>query len=121
MKRILILLVLICSIFCEENPCFDIAKTAKNAKECASRTRVNKENVCCIIQVSGKNTITGKNDVIGECYEFMKGVTEETVKQVFDAYFKNLIPFITDASVKSFKCSSSFLKVGFLLSILFLL
>ena len=121
MKRILILLVLICFIFCEENPCFDLSKRAKDAKECASRTRVNKENVCCFIQVSGKNSVTGQNEVIGECYEFMKGVTEETVKQIFDAYFKNFIPLLTDASFKSFKCSSSFLKVGFLLSIMFLL
>ena len=97
-------------------------KFAQDSKECASRTRTNKENACCFIQVTVTDPINGQNKDIGECYEFPKGVSEEIVKQYFDTYIKNYIIGFTDASFKSFKCSSSsFLNVGFLLFALFLL
>lgn len=124
MKRILILLVLSCYIFCAENPCINFNKFAQDSKECASRTRSNKENVCCFIQVGGKQPITGQSMDIGECYELQKGVSEEIVKQYFDTYIKKMLEGagFTDVSFKSFKCSSSsFLNVGFLLFALFLL
>ena len=120
MKRILILLVLSCYIFCAENPCFNLLKTAQNAKECASRTLTDKSKFCCIIKMTVKNPLNGNMDEIGECGEFMKGVSEEIVKEYFNNNIKDLIPY-TEVSFKSFKCSSSFLKVGFLLSILLLL
>ena len=124
MKRILILLVLSCYIFCAENPCLDIMNPPKDSKECASRTRTNKENVCCYLQLAGKDPISKQNSDIGQCFEIQKGVSEEIVKQYFDSSFKKLLEGMgfTDVSFKTFKCSSSsFLNVGFLLFALFLL
>ena len=124
MKRVLIFLALYYYILCaEDNPCINYMKFANSANECSKRTvTVDKENnKCCYIKL--EYNVMGKKGTIGECYEFPKAVEIDSdyVKTIVDNYIKKALVGYTDITYKDYKCSGSFIKVGFLLLALFLI
>ena len=107
MKKILLALSLLYLAFCGELACLDQAKPSQ-ASDCLQRTPSSKNSVCCYVEYSYLIA------TIKTCGEATKGFNSDEIK-------KKLQEQIVVGTIKDFKCSGSYLKIGLLLLTAFLL
>ncbi len=106
MKKILLALSLLYLAFCGTLSCGDQAIPSQ-ASDCLQRTTSSKDSVCCYVEVTVL-LMKGKS-----CTELPKGLNSDEIKKKLQQ--QNF------GTIEDFSCSGSYLKIGLLLLIAFLL
>ncbi len=117
MKKALLILSLIYFISCKTLCSSD--EEVKEAKDCFGREPDYESTSCCY--VDGTITIDELTQSGGDCYSFKPGISKEELAKIMVEQIKTFMPdSVVNVTINSYKCSGSFLKIGFLFLALFL-